>query len=290
MVGVACQPPLVVEDGDGSGTSAPGTTTEDAPPVVSTTTSVEPSTSDSADPTVADGTSTGELPIPETCDFLEQDCPPGYKCTFYVDPDFGGYSGVRCVEVVDDPQAPLEPCSVTTWPPDGNDDCDATSYCYSVGPETMQGLCAAFCIGTPDDLHCADPCQYCRISGDADLPCLPSCDPLIDSCPDGQACYLVDDDFVCAPEGSAGGEPIGVGESCEFLNDCVSGTSCIDDAAVPGCPAGAFACCSPYCNPAAAFDPCPEILPGTECTPIFPRGDEPLPGCGYDPPGICAAP
>ncbi|MGH1340147.1 MAG: hypothetical protein ACRBN8_01250 [Nannocystales bacterium] len=50
-----------------------------------------------------------------------------------------------------------------------------------------------------------------------------NCDPLVQDCLEGEGCYLVGDDYACAPTGE------GIeGEACEASNDCQVGLQCND--------------------------------------------------------------
>lgn len=62
---------------------------------------------------------------------------------------------------------------------------------------------------------------------------------------------------------------------------------CIDVGAVPGCDSGSAGCCAPFC-PVDGVDPCPGLVPGSECLPWF-EGGVPPEVCVTTEPGICAS-
>jgi hypothetical protein len=150
------------------------------------------------------------------------------------------------------------------------------------------GTCVAFCTGSQDDPSCEDPATTCVIAnGGVLILCLPVCDPLLQECPEGQACYPVNADFACAPDAS--GPDLGAyGSPCEYINACDPGLFCGDAAIVPDC-AGAQGCCSEFCDLA---DPegnaqCSGAAGGQECTPWYAEGEAPP---GYEQVGACSIP
>jgi hypothetical protein len=60
--------------------------------------------------------------------------------------------------------------------------------------------------------------------------CFDSCDPLAQTCPVAQACYILGNAAVCAGEGSAT-----VGQACTFANSCAEGLACDDSVCVEIC-------------------------------------------------------
>lgn len=283
--------PLITPEGD-TGSSSEASTTSTPP---SPTTGVGPTTAATAMTSVGDvssggvgvDTSDSGMPpdFPEYCSTIEQDCPRGYKCMPYASDGGGSWNDTRCVPVVDDPSAAGEPCTVVGNGLSGEDDCDGASMCWDVDPKTNEGTCAPFCIGDRSDPTCPDPCDYCTISGDGVLTlCLSACDPLVQDCGAGEACYPINQAFVCAPDASP--EGAGIGSACEFINVCPPGMACLTAAAVPGCIDGAVGCCAPYC-PVGGADPCPGLLPGSMCTPWYDEGDGPAEGCVLAPTGVC---
>ncbi|MCA9654351.1 MAG: hypothetical protein H6712_35155 [Myxococcales bacterium] len=284
-----CGPQIELEtaedDSGGATTSDPPSTTGGTIPPM---TSVGPTSPPDTGP-VDTGLDTGEpwLDLPEWCSVIEQDCPEGFKCMPWSSDGSNSWNDTKCVPIVPDPNAPGEPCMVEGSGVSGIDDCDGISMCWDVDPETNEGTCVPFCIGTEQEPFCADRCNYCTISGDGLITlCLSSCDPIAQDCAPGQACYPVNDQFICAPDASP--EGTGIGSPCEFINVCPPGLVCLNAAAVPGCDGG-IGCCAPVC-PAGGADPCPGLLPGTECVPWYPDGIPPGIGCFSTEPGACVIP
>ena len=116
--------------------------------------------------------------------------------------------------------------------------------------------------------------------------CLPQCDPLLQNCAEGSACYPGDEGFVCVPDAS-GPELGAYGDACEFTNACDPSLLCIGAAAVPGCESSR--CCSDFCDMA---DPepssgCGGVAQGQECIAFFPEGQAQP---GYEDVGFCGLP
>jgi hypothetical protein len=164
----------------------------------------------------------------------------------------------------------------------GIDNCEATSMCWNVDPDTLTGTCVSFCTGSPDDPACDDPGNSCVMNEDG-LPavCLSCCNPLGQDC-GRSACIPFGDDFVCNPD--AGGDA-GLGEPCAFLGSCEAGLECADGDLVPDC--DALGCCAAYCDTQAA-DPCPGAPPEVACVPWF--DDPPEASCVPPSLGICVLP
>lgn len=180
-----------------------------------------------------------------------------------------------CRPVVDDPDAVGEPCSLTGDRLSGFDTCEKHAICWDVDEETDEGTCFGMCIGTEANATCLDPDASCRISGDGILNlCIPVCDPRLQACPDGEACYPLDVSFTCAPIG----EPNGLGDACEFINDCEAGSYCGEGGAFCNDP-GSPGCCLPFCD--LSQPDCPDA---TRCLPPFEPGTEPP---GLENVGLC---
>jgi hypothetical protein len=293
--------PLVLPEGatetdaseDGSTTAPPPPSTTTSPPPPSTTTSPPPPAT-SGDPTSSDVSTSDDsvtssvfLPYPDggitrECDFWEQDCPRGEKCMPWANDGGNVWNALRCSPIADDPDAVGEPCTVEGSGVSGIDSCEAGSMCWDVDPETLQGYCVGFCTGSPDDPMCEDPYQSCALGSDGPLAlCFPLCDPLLQDCAEGQACYGIDDVFNCIPDAS--GEMGAPGDECEYLNVCDPGTFCASAELVPGCP-GMVGCCTPFCD---VNEVPPACLPGQECTPWYEVGEAPP---GYENVGACVLP
>ncbi len=296
---IACGPGITVESGsdasEGSSSgSGPSTTTGPAPTTTpSSTTTSPPQTGVTTDPPLDTGEfDTGQpwLDLPEECSILAQDCPPGFKCMPYASDGGTSWNDTTCVPIVEDPNLPGEPCTVEGNGVSGIDDCDGTSMCWDVDPKTNEGTCVAHCIGDESDPTCLEPCFGCVIAAASPLAlCLATCDPITQNCGVGEACYPVGSQlFACAPDASP--EGAGIGTDCSFTNECPPGLVCIDPSIVPGCELAGVGCCAPVC-PVGGADPCPGLLPGTECTPWFPEGPpEEVEGCVVAEPGVCVTP
>ena len=215
-------------------------------------------------------------------------CEPGEKCMPWDSTGGGGWNASKCSPIAPDPAGPGEPCTVEGSGVSGVDDCEAFSMCWGVDPRTLQGTCVPFCIGSEANPSCANPCDRCSLSSSGVLiPCLPTCDPLEQNCPDGQACYGYGNHFVCAPY--AGGPDAGhAGSPCEYLNVCQPGLFCASAYAVEGCQ-GSSGCCAPYCDLTEAT-PCPTASPGTECVPWYDKDTAPVSCNALDRVGACIVP
>jgi hypothetical protein len=116
--------------------------------------------------------------------------------------------------------------------------------------------------------------------------CVPTCDPLVQDCADGDVCIPLIESFVCMPDVS--GEAGAYGEHCEYLNACDPGLFCANAAVVPGC-AGSVGCCSEFCD-LTADDPdaaCSGQQGGQVCLPYFTEGSAPP---QHEDVGVCAIP
>lgn len=105
------------------------------------------------------------------------------------------------------------------------------------------------------------------------------CDPLIQDCPEGEACTLSERDFVCltvAVDGAAG-------DACFVATECAPGLLCVADAALADCLTGK--CCTPLCEVGDPGVECPGA--GETCTAIFTGPDVPLAVQSY---GACTLP
>lgn len=150
--------------------------------------------------------------------------------------------------------------------------------CWNVDTETNTGTCTPHCVGSLEQPSCTDPDRRCTATGDSVLNlCLPSCQPLMSTCPPGQGCYPLDDAFVCAYDGSQGvGGPF---QPCAFTNACAPGNICVVGASAAACDSAT--CCSPLCDLQAPV--CPDA---TVCFPWYDEGT--LPPGGDANVGYCA--
>lgn len=290
-LGLACGPTVELEDDGTASSSGTGSTTTSPPATVGPTTAATTAMTSVGEVTSGVDVDTGDTSvlldvfIPEDCSPIEQDCPRGYKCMPWANDDGNVWNDTKCVPIVEDPSAPGEPCTVVGSGTSGEDDCDGTSMCWDVDPETNMGTCQPFCTGTEDRPTCADLCDECSIASDAVITlCFTTCDPLVQDCPPGQACYVQGDDLWCVPDASL--REGAIGSPCEFVNVCDPGLVCLDASTVPGCPGGSWGCCTPYCA-LAGPDPCPGLLPGSTCVPLFEDGEGPPEACVIAPVGAC---
>jgi hypothetical protein len=223
----------------------------------------------------------------EECSVWDQDCPDGEKCMPWSNNGDPTWNATKCVMVDPDPGQPGDACTVEGSGVSGVDTCAVASMCWDVDPETNQGTCIAFCQGTENNPLCNDPQTTCSITNDGVLIlCLPNCDPLLQDCPDGQACYGIADGYVCAPDVS--GEMGAFADPCEAINVCDPGLECVVAGGVPDC-AGAMGCCTEFCdlsNPTATAE-CAGSGGGQECLPAFEPGSAPP---GYEDVGYCLIP
>jgi hypothetical protein len=221
------------------------------------------------------------------CSVWEQDCGEGEKCMPWANDGGNAWNATRCSPLSPSPGQPGDPCTVEGSGVSGVDDCDVAAMCWDVDPETNQGTCIAFCTGSEANPVCDDPSTACSIANEGTLIlCLPRCDPLIQDCPDGQACYGIDQVFVCAPDAS--GEQGVFGDPCEYINACDAGLACVNAAGVPGC-TGSQGCCSSFCDleDPGAGAACPGASGGQDCVSWFEEGAAPPQYTGV---GVCFIP
>ncbi len=259
-----------------SGTTVPGTTV--GPTTVPATTTTDASSS--GEDVESGGFPCGFICPPDfidpiSCDTWDPHCVRGEKCMPWSNDGSSTWNATRCSGIVEDPQAVGDPCVVYGSPYSGADNCDATSMCFDVDPDTLEGTCHAFCGGDPSNPTCPGACDTCTATGDGVLNlCVPGCDPIAQDCSSGSPCYFANGYFACVPDASGDGGA--VGQPCETIDGCDPGLACISGAQVPGCDDAG--CCVPYC---VVGDPTPcEALPGSACVPLFPDG----------PPNACVAP
>jgi len=216
------------------------------------------------------------------CDMWTQDCPDGEKCMPWANDGGSTWNATRCSPIDDDPGQPGDECTAEGGGFSGLDTCDLASMCWDVDGETNTGTCVSFCEGSAVDPLCSDPDEVCPITSDG-LPilCLPTCDPLLQDCVEGQTCHPKGDGFICFPDASGG---MGVfGDPCEYFNECAPGFWCASAESVPGC-VGSGGCCASYCNTSAPMSSCE---PGTECVSWHEEGTAPT---GEEDIGVCVTP
>jgi len=223
------------------------------------------------------------------CDIFEQDCPEGEKCMPWANDGGSSWNATKCSPIDPSPKKAGEPCTAEGSGVSGVDDCEAGAMCWDVDPETLEGYCVAFCVGTPDAPTCENPCEHCPVYDDGILLiCLPMCDPVAQDCPPNQGCYPVNETFICAVDAS-GPDDGAYKDPCEYINVCDPGLACVNADVVPGC-AGAVGCCAPFCRVGAANPGCPDTNQGVECVPWWEEGQEPPLPCAEGGIGVCVIP
>ncbi|MEM7157062.1 MAG: ribulose phosphate epimerase [Myxococcota bacterium] len=214
------------------------------------------------------------------CDPMVQDCPAGEKCMWWANDGGSAWNSTRCSPIYADPDEVGEPCEVEGNGVSGIDSCELGAMCWNLDPETNEGTCVGLCTGDESNPTCADPSMICE--GRGPYLCLPTCCPIEQDCPDGQACYPVSHRFSCAPDAS--GDMGSFGDPCEFINVCNPGLLCIGAYAVPDCE-GSAGCCSAFCEVGSSS--CSLLHPDLECMPWYEEDQAPP---GLDTIGACAVP
>lgn len=211
-----------------------------------------------------------------------QDCPVGEKCNAWDSSGGGAWDANACFAIDPAPVGVGDVCTVVGSGTSGVDNCELGAMCWGVDVMTNEGTCVALCTGTPMAPVCAPAGTSCVIENGGVLTlCLPACDPLLQDCAAGDGCYLVGDDFVCAPDAS-GAQGVD-GDDCAFINVCDPGLYCADSTSVEAC--FGIGCCTPFCDLSAPGDPCPAVT--EECVAVYPMGMAPL---GLEDVGVCAIP
>lgn len=243
------------------------------------------STSDPSGGTGTSGTGAVFLQQPDggvagQCDPTVQDCPADQKCTAVSDAPGDPWGINICVPKTGDAQVG-DPCDIENGKYTGLDNCDVGLICLLTDDEGKGGACVEFC-----DVNstCPKTGAKCVVYNDGSLPiCLVDCDPLVQDCPEGQACYnSAGDNFVCFKESAMPGEG-GPGAECTYINQCQKGSFCGAADAVANCGA-ASGCCTPYCPVSGGPAPCQM---GEECVAFFAEGSAPP---GLEDVGVCAIP
>lgn len=106
-----------------------------------------------------------------------------------------------------------------------------------------------------------------------------NCNPLSQDCPDGEGCYPIDIDFVCAKDASGGSGA--VYDPCEFVNACDPGLVCVVSNEIEACDNSEPACCQRFCD-LEAMSTC---AAGEACTPWYVDSAETPPG--FENVGVC---
>ncbi len=219
------------------------------------------------------------------CDMFAQDCPDGEKCMPWANDGGNAWNATRCSPIDDNPAQIGDECLVEGSGVSGLDNCDVGAMCWDVDAETNAGTCAAMCTGDPSNPLCEDPDTTCiNVNDGAIVLCLPVCDPLLQDCAEGQACYGINNSFTCVPDAS--GEMGLYADPCEFINACDPGLFCANAEAVPGC-VGSVGCCSEFCDldDPGGDDQCSGLAGGQACVAW---SEEPEPG--LEAVGACVIP
>ncbi len=180
----------------------------------------------------------GPVDEPGECDPVAQTgCTGGEKCTITV----FGIPGC----------APAGDANVgrdcTTSP----DDCAPGTFCTTEEFDAAEGICLQFCIPSNRDCGCGKSCAFNPPFETYDYGvCAPPCDPLVQACTGGRACYL--DDYgntSCVLPWREGGQD----ESCFIFESCGVGLTCLGGTCKAFCDVTDAAACGPdhRCAPAA---------------------------------------
>jgi hypothetical protein len=286
LLAIACGPPQLTSDADADAESGESSSSSSSSSSSETSTTESSSTETSTtEPSSTEANDTWDF-VPEydvweatECDSFMQDCPDGEKCVPYGSTG-GNWDALKCVPVTGD-NAPGEPCTYGGVV-EATDDCDATSHCWDVHDINGEaiGVCTPFCTGTADMPECP-PGSQCLISGSGVINlCISTCDPFLQDCGEGLACFWANNGFNCIFTT----QDIPSGEPCGYINDCAKGNICVTAETLPSC-AGA-ACCSPWCQLGQGDLPC-EVIPESTCVPFFEQGMAPP---GYENVGVCLLP
>lgn len=267
---------------------------KDDQPADTTSTTVTDEVGTDDDTTTGDGTDEGtmtsttgldedgfvpttDIPNVSECDPFAQDCPEDEKCVPYANDGGNVWNANKCVPVTG--SGAIGDTCIWGGIVEATDDCGPESICWDAMDVDGQdvGVCTEYCGGTADAPICP-PSTSCIIINEGSINiCIVNCDPLLQDCGAGLACFWANTAFSCIF--TAGDIP--TGEPCGYINDCAAGNFCTDAAALPAC-AGS-ACCSPYCD---LTDPVCSVA-GTECSSFFEEGMAPP---GYEDVGLCILP
>lgn len=270
---LACTSGPAAEDEAGTTTSPSGTDdTDDPPNDEGTTTASEVESALATTNSSGGGDDDDDMVFVDTpdvsnssgepCDSFAQDCPEGEKCVPYA-ASGSTWNALKCVPIMGD-KASGEDCTYAD-PFESTDDCDGSTFCLAMG---SGAVCLPFCTGSVDTPECP-PMAACTFNADVFFDvvinfCIPTCDPLVQDCGEGDGCYWHGSDFVCL--GTSADVPIG--EPCNgFFNECAKGNACTD--LVLGC--ASSMCCTNLCDMNLGDEQC-AALPGTTCKPFHAQG------------------
>jgi hypothetical protein len=196
----------------------------------------------------------------------DSDCPPGQQC-MPVGSEWRCYTAgatVDAARTIDTPPAPdmfqlcsLYPsggcgagqkCTIDTLQPTAPQFCTQTGTkivgftCSGTGSSDqcatglmcLSGTCRAFC-GAADSATCSGANACVAFSNPVFSVCVPTCNPLAQDCPASgngpQNCYQGTTTGECLT--SSTNRP--VGSACEFGNECIGGSGCINKVCVKYC-------------------------------------------------------
>jgi hypothetical protein len=218
-----------------------------------------------------------DIPNESECDPWAKDCPDGEKCVPYASDGGNVWNGNKCVPVTGD--GAIGDTCVWGGIVAATDDCGDDSICWDVMDVDGQnlGVCTQYCDGTADNPICPPETSCIIINEGSITVCIVNCDPLLQDCGAGLACFWANTAFSCI---FTAGE-IPTGEPCGYINDCAAGNYCTDAAALPAC--NGAACCTPFCD---LTDPVCGVAE-TECVTFFEEGMAPP---GYEDVGVCVLP
>lgn len=259
-------------------TGETGTTDDDDPTSTTTPAATTTSAGATGDPTTGGSTDDTTGGGGGECDPQQQDCSAGEKCTAVAKMEGKPWDYNMCVPIMGEGQAG-DICDIEDGKYTGRDNCAKGLICMLSDQEGKGGVCIEFC--SPDS-ECTMSDATCEVYNDGILPiCLPPCDPLIQDCPEGQACYQGATSFVCFKEVAMPGMG-GQGTPCMSVNICQKGFTCADAATQPDCPG--MGCCTAFCAVSEGDAPCG---PDLACVPFFPEGMAPE---GFQDVGTCGIP
>lgn len=279
-----------------SGSATPATSVTTSPGSLTSATTSDDSTSlDTGDDSTTSSASGGFIygapdggPLLIECNVWDQDCPNGEKCMPWANDGGVSWNATRCSPVAVGAGQVGEPCTIEGGPASGIDDCELGSMCLGVD---VEGTCVSLCSGSKNVPTCADPTTTCAIANEGVLAlCLRTCDPLVQDCAGGDACWLNEGAFVCVPDVSG---PLGVyadpcaSDDARLPSDCDPGLVCVGQESVPMC--ADDACCTSFCDLTVA-DPnmqCEGYRFAQYCLPVFPKGFAPP---GHEDVGLCMIP
>ncbi|WP_342374585.1 hypothetical protein NVS55_24930 [Myxococcus stipitatus] len=195
---------------------------------------------------------TGSQCFAAACDVVRQDCAQGQRCTYV---SAGGVTERRCVEA----GAATEGTRCTLAPTDAGvefDTCAAGLFCKDerLGDGGTGFFCRRLCHATPQCGASGECSTVLRLPGTSELPLLcgprsPPCDPFAQGCAAPLSCYPSASGPVCAGRGTRQ-----TGDACDFSNQCVPGSTCVNTGQGLRCqplcrPSGTPACAAGTCRP-----------------------------------------